>query len=72
MPFNRLFNSLESDCDVFDKAIELSLDVYVVRGDTRSRFAKFRAIYKGESYDALTLRDRAKQDSSQTTYPYYE
>ena len=31
VPFNRVFQSLETDCDVFDKAKELSFDVYVVR-----------------------------------------
>lgn len=40
VPFNRVFQSLQTDCDVFDKAIELSFDFYVVQGDTRSRFAK--------------------------------
>ena len=43
VPFNRVLKSLETECDVFDKAVELSFDVYVVRGDARSRFAKFRA-----------------------------
>ena len=66
VPFNHFFASLENDCDVFEKTLELLVDSCFIynkyctsRLELRSRYAKFISIDDGTHIKLRALqRDR--------------